>query len=364
MEIIKPVKESLSESSLEKPKVHSVSNDDELNMPYIDNRFITISLVHNYSNYRKANIKVLGQKQEVIGSSIYSSKILSSNAGEVEAYFPAIIGFSPNNPEFVTRVKAWLNNIRFLVNNNDVKLNISFNYKTKKDYIYFKKKEDAIEDEYSKVDRSNVSAIKEALKIKIDALNALESEKYKYGKPINVEEYIIYRHCLLYKDVAKDTALINGDSTIRFYIKDENKEAERKKKLTQERMTAMRNFIELSASDQKFNSVFIMIASIKNDNLSLALTKDKSEKTAIVMDFVNNNPDKFNKLIKDTNITTKAFIETLIVRGELVRAEFNQQISTADGNFIGSNMNEAVAYFNNPNNKDIRTIYENKLKMF
>ena len=82
------------------------------------------------------------------------------------------------------------------------------------------------------------------------------------------------------------------------------------------------------------------------------------------MDFVNTQPDKFNKMFKDNNITTKAFIETLIVRGELVRAEFNQQISTADGTFIGSNMNEAVAYFNNPNNKDIRTAYENKLKMF
>ena len=91
--------------------------------------------------------------------------------------------------------------------------------------------------------------------------------------------------------------------------------------------------------------------------------KDKNEKTSNLIDFVNKSPDKFNKLIADKNIVTKALIETLIVRGELIRAEYNQQISSADGNFIGSNMNEAVAYFNNPNNKDIRTAYENKLKM-
>ena len=82
------------------------------------------------------------------------------------------------------------------------------------------------------------------------------------------------------------------------------------------------------------------------------------------MDYVNNHPDKFNRIVSDKNITIKAFIETLISRGELIRSDFNQQISTADGTFVGANMNEAIAWFENPANKDIRTGYENKLKLF
>lgn len=338
--------------------------DEDMNKEYTDKRTITISLVHNYSNYRKANMKVLGQRKEVIGSSVSSCRILSSNHGEVEKYFPALIGLSPNNPEFITRVKGWLSNIQFVVNDNDATLDISFVYNTKKDYIDFKRKEEAIDEEYAKIDRSNTTVIKEAVKKRVDALNALESEKYKVGRPVNIEQYLIYRHCLLYREVAKDIALINADSSLRFYIKDEAKEAEKQKKLTQERVKAMSNFIELNGSDQKFNAVYIAIAVMRNDNVAEAMLKDRSEKTSILMDFVNTYPDKFNKIFKDSNIITKAFIETLIVRGELVRAEFNQQISTADGVFIGSNLNEAVAYFNNPNNKDIRTAYENKLKMF
>lgn len=340
------------------------AQDEDMNKPYLDNRKITISLVHNYSNYRKANMKVLGQRKETIGSSITSCKILSSNQGEVEAYFPALIGISANNPEFVARVKAWLSNIQFIVNDNDVSLDISFNYNTKKDYLDFKRKEDAIDEEYAKTDRANTVEIKKAVQRRVDALNALESEKYKVGRPVNLEQYLMYRHCLLYRDVAKDIALINSDRSLRFYIKDEAKEAEKQKKLTQERMTAMRNFIELNASDKKFNAVYIAMVVAMNENVADALLKDKNEKTTRLMDFVNTQPDKFNKLFKDNHIITKAFIETLIVRGELVRAEFNQQISTADGNFIGSNMNEAVAYFNNPANKDVRDAYENKLKMF
>lgn len=337
--------------------------DEDLNKEYIDKRSVTVSLVHNYSNYRKANMKVLGQRKETIGSSITSCRVLSSNQGEIEAYFPALIGLSPNNPEFITRVKSWLSNIQFVVNDNDVTLDISFIYNTKKDYNEFKRKEEAIDEEYSKANRANTSQIREALKRKIDALNTLESEKYKYGRPVNIENYLMYRHCLLYRDVAKDTSLINSDQSIRFYIKDEAKEIAKQKKLIQERKVAMRNFIELGSSESKFNAVYIAVISSRNENISFALLHTNYEKEQILMDFVNTQPDKFNKIYKDPNIITKAFIETLIIRGELIRAEFNQQISTADGNFIGSNMNEAVAYFNNPANKDIRTAYENKLKL-
>lgn len=342
----------------------SDTNNEDLTKEYVDKRTIVISLVHNYSNYRKVNMKVLGQRKETIGSSITSCRVLSSNAGEVNAYFPALVGLSPNHADFTSRVKAWLSNIQFVVNENDVPLDISFVYNTKKDYLDFKKKEDAIDEEYAKVDRTNLSAIKEGIKRRVDALNTLESEKYKIGHPVNLEQYIIYRHCLLYRDVAKDTAIVNSDPSVRFYIKDEAKEAEKQKKLTEYRMQAMRNFIELNASPTKRNAVYITIVASRNENVSEALIKTDSEKTSYLMDYVNVHPDKFNKLFADKNITTRAFIETLIVRGELVRSEFNQQISTADGTLIGSNMNGAVAFFNNPDNKDMKELYENKLKMF
>lgn len=344
--------------------IASINKDEELDKEYVDKRTIIISLVHNYSNYRKVNMKVLGQRKETIGSSISSCRILSSNAGEVNAYFPALVGLSPNHPDFTSRVKAWLSNIQFVVNENDVPLDISFVYNTKRDYLNFKRKEDAIDDEYAKIDRTNLAAIKDGIKRRVNALNTLESEKYKFGHPVNLEQYIIYRHCLLYRDVAKDTAIVNSDPSIRFYIKDENKEAEKQKKLIEYRMQAMRNFIELNASPSKRNAVYIAVVASRNENVSEALIKSDAEKNSYLMDYVNTHPDKFNKMIADKNITTRAFIETLIVRGELVRSEFNQQISTADGTLIGSNMNGAIAFFNNPDNKDMKELFENKLKMF
>lgn len=340
-----------------------VENNEDLEAPYTDNRSVTISLVKNYSAYRKLNMKVLGQRHEVIGSSVTSCRVLSSNKGEVDCYFPQLIGLSPSNPEFISRVKAYLSNIQMNVNNENVTLNTSFIYNHKKDYLMISKKEETINAEYDKVDRANTSAIKEALKKKIEELNTLEGTKYLYGRPVDLEQYLMYRHCLLYRDVAKDLALINEDPSIRFYIKDEAKEAARQKKLVEEKKHAMKHFVELCGTDEKFNAVFVQVAIAQNMILSEAVAKAKDEKESILINYVNENPDKFNKLVSDKNVILKAFVETLIMRGELVRSEYNQQISTADGTFIGANMNEAIAYFSNPNNASAKTAFENKLKL-
>ena len=343
---------------------NKAAKEVELNSPYTDKRTVTIAPVQQFSAYRRANIKSMPPRRNIIGSSISSTRILSSNKDEVEKYFPQIIGISPNNPEFVTRVKAYLSNISFNVQDAGSTLNISFTYDKKKDYLTIKEKEEKINAKRESVARNNTAAIKEAVKVWTQEINDLESEKAKYGHPDNIEEYLLYRHCLLYRDVAKDISLINSDSSLRFYIRDENKEAERAKRLVDERRKAMRNFLALESSDKKRNAVFIQMTVNNGGNIAEAMLKTPDQQVSALMTYLNDSPDKFNDLFEDKNIEMKSFIEALIARGELIRPEYNQQISTADGTFIGSNMNEAVAYFNNPTNKPVLEAMQNKYKLF
>ena len=343
---------------------NKAAKEAELNSPYTDKRTVTIAPVQQFSAYRRANIKSMPPRRNIIGSSISSTRILSSNKDEVEKYFPQIIGISPNNPEFVTRVKAYLSNISFNVQDAGSTLNISFTYDKKKDYLTIKEKEEKINAKRESVARNNTAAIKEAIKVWTQEINDLESEKAKYGHPDNIEEYLLYRHCLLYRDVAKDISLINSDSSLRFYIRDENKEAERAKRLGDERRKAMRNFLALESSDKKRNAVFIQMTVNNGGNIAEAMMKTPDQQVSALMTYLNDSPDKFNDLFEDKNVEMKSFIEALIARGELIRPEYNQQISTADGTFIGSNMNEAVAYFNNPTNKPVLEAMQNKYKLF
>ena len=52
----------------------------------------------------------------------------------------------------------------------------------------------------------------------------------------------------------------------------------------------------------------------------------------------------------------------LIARGELIRTQYNQNITSPDGDFIGANMSEAIAWFKNTENSSVVNAYINKLK--
>ena len=105
--------------------------DTTLEEEYIEEKSVTISPVTQYSAYRRANRAALKETRHVIGSSVTSCQILSSNKEEIEAYFPALIGVASNNAEFITKVKAYLSNIQFIVPDTGATLNTSFVYNKK-----------------------------------------------------------------------------------------------------------------------------------------------------------------------------------------------------------------------------------------
>lgn len=337
--------------------------DEDLNEPYFEDRYIVIALVSSFSLYRKANDKSLEERNEFIGSSVRSSRTLASNKGEVEAYFPNLIGVSSTNENFVRRVKEYLNNIQVKVDKLGKRLNISFHYHHVKDYYRFKNAEEFIDAEFAAVNRGDSAALDKAIENRIIKLNALESEKYRYGYPDNVADYLLYRHCLLYSDVAKDTAIINNKPNIRFYFRDEQKEKELEAKKRLEVNNAKRNFVNITANDKLFDDVYAAYCIFTNRPLIPSLAEDRVLKENNLDYFASQEPARFNKMCTDRDISLKAMIEKLIAYGILIRHPHSQNIVSSAGDFIGANMKEALAWFKNPDNGDIRTAYENQLKL-
>lgn len=343
------------------PQSSIEEKQEDIDVEYTDIRKVTVMLVKNYSLYRKANSKVLPKRTDFIGSSVYSSRVLSANKEEVDTYFPNLIGLSPSDPNYVTRVKQYLNNIRVSVDELGRSFDISFHYNHKKDYYRIKKEEEDIERVYQSANKQDVSKLRSALKEKITKLNVLESTKCKLGYPINVDEYLLYRHCLLYNDVAKDVALINVDSNIRFYFKDDQKEAEKLRKFRLEVNKAKANYVTCLADDVLFDAVYTQYCVINNLSIISSLAENKLDREIKLDKFSSDEPVKFNKIFNNKDIKLIARIEMLIARGELIRSQYNQNITTPDGDFVGANMGEAVAWFKNVENSSIVNALNNKL---
>lgn len=333
------------------------------NQPYTDVRSITIMLVKNTSLYRKANDKVLPKRIDYIGSCFNSSKVISANQEEVNAYFPNLVGLSPNDPSFMLRVKQYLNNIRIPVDELGKTFDISFYYYHKKDYYKFKAKEEAIEETYQKAPRRGDVEIKAAIKAKVNALNLLESQKHKVGYPINVEDYLMYRHCLLYHSVAKDMSIINSDTSIRFYFKDDKKEADKLRKYRLEVNKAKSNYVACIADSVLFEAVYIQYCVLNSLPVLTYLNRPQLDKEIDLDKFSSNEPVKFNKIVYNKDIKLMAVIEKLIARGELVRSQYSQNITTTDGELIGANTGEAIAWFKDPKNASTVAAYNHKLNL-
>lgn len=350
------------ENKKEPIKTAQQESDEELDAPFTYNRTVSIALIQNYSLYRKANDKVLPKRRDFIGSSVRSSQVLASNRAEVEAYFPQLLGLSPNNENFISRLKQYLNNIQVRVDELGVTFDCSFQFNHKRDYLKFKAQEEAIELQYKKANRQNIQELRKALDAKIMAINNLESQLHAYGSPVNIAEYLLYRHCLLYRDIAKDTAIINSDPYVRFYFRDDTKDRERQQKLRQEINNAKRNYVEVIGNDDMFDAVYIQYCVIAGLPIVNSMLNDRLEKEVQLDKFSMAEPVKFNNIVKDKDIEIKSFIELLISRGEFVRSKFNQNITTQDGEFIGANMKEAIAWAKDPDNANVIAAFKNKLK--
>ena len=172
----------------------------------------------------------------------------------------------------------------------------------------------------------------------------------------------MYRHCLLYNDIAKDIAFINSDKSIRFYFKDDKKEAEKAAKHRYEINKAKANYLSCLNDDELFNAVFIGYCVANTLPIASSLKLDRIEQENRLDKFSSEEPSKFNKIFSNKDVKLIGVIETLIAKGELIRYANNQNILTPSGEFIGANMSEAVAWFNNPDNNGAVSTFYDKLK--
>ena len=351
---------SVPDNDIDKTSRTESNNPDE---EYTDVRSVTIKLVKNQSLYRRVNDKVLPKRADYIGSSINSSRVLSANKEEIETYFPNIVGVAPNKESFITRVKHYLNNIRVRVDELGKTFDTSFHYYKYSDYEQFKRKEEAIESRYSKADKSSLKKTNAALKERVTQLNALESSKCRYGYPINVSDYLMYRHCLLYKDIAKDMSIINSDPSIRFYFQDDAKEADKARKYRNAVTTAKSNYVRCIADHKLFEAVYIQYCALNGLPIISSLAENPLDKELKLDKFSTEDPVRFNRICSSENVYTIGTIEHLIARGDLIRSQYNQNITTIDGEFVGANMNEAILWFKNPANSSVVSALTNKLKL-
>lgn len=324
-------------------------------MPYIDNRKIYIHHSISRSSFTKANIASIPEHRNKIGASVSATNFMLSSGEEMKVLMPTIIGCDPNNSEWTKKLKMYWENISKVVPEVGLSLEIGFEYPTKEKYNEYSKALEQIDKQYDtelKADPQNEADI---WKRKLNNIISLETRHYEYGKPINLSDYVLWRHCLVYRDIAKREQDVNKSKHIRFYITDATEVAKRKEAQFKVRTTANMKFYEILGDVDAIDS--ILLASGKSIN-----NLQDSDKQIMLESIKDSSPEAFIALASDKKLTQRAFIEKCILSGFLKRLPNSETITNIDGEVIGYNMIEVIAYIGDQKNKAFVNDLELKLK--
>ena len=338
------------------------SNNKATNSPVTVKKTVTIMRKENSSAYFRRNAKFMPEGKVKIGSSINGVNRLKNNIQELTVYMSSILGLAPTDPEFGKKVDMYLNNISAIVPEGGLGLDISFVYNSEKDHQSVSELEEAI---YAKFNKANKSTSKErdlAFKVRDEEIISLESTKYKLGSPVNAADYLLWRYCLVYADVANDIALTNNAGGIRFYIYDSEKEKYKEKIMLDIRNKAMAEYLGLINNPSKMTNV--LWVHLANTGVS-ADSLDDLARAGRVEAFSKADPNEFLKLCSDSNLLLRANIERMIQYNILKRLPGSSIIVDDNNDTIGQDMESALQFFKNTEqNKAKISVLQSKLKQY
>lgn len=324
-------------------------------------RRVTILRREGNSAYFRRNAKFIPEGKIKIGSGIKSVDRLRTNKAELDKYMPAILGLGTNDPKYGEMLNAWFYNISTPVPETGLPLEVGFTYDTVEGMKAVLEKEKAIYEKFNNAKKSNPTDRDLAIEVRDKEIIELESSKYKYGFPINVANYILWRYCLVYGDVANDIALINKSGGIRFYIYDAVQERYKEEIEFNIRKQASIIYVKLLNEPMKVNEILWNYMGQSTDVSALSeIDKFKALETLSKA-----NPNNLISLYKDINLGLKARIEQMIHYGILRRLDGTSVIVDENNDVIGNDMSGVIAFFKNTErNKPQITTFTSKLQNY
>lgn len=317
------------------------------------NRKVEILWKYNPSTFEKMNKDVLGEPFRKVGSSITAvNKIISNeNSAMLRFLMPSFLGIDPDSKDvnWDSHIKNYWDSLSVDISSGGRNLETGFSFSLddnrRSTYIEKLAKENNIKSDEDLADF--------VMGFKGSKPNVPEEYKWKYGEPLNTEDYLLWRYVLNYKHVANDITDINKSPNIRFYLhtqEDRDKIKKDAAKLKREALTAYTEFVN-NASIDDYNDVLSILTpdSIRD----IVSNKDLDDKQSVLMEQAINEPKKFIELVKDKNLKNKATIQRMIAFGVLKQLPGSTVIvESADPSvIIGNNMDEAITFITNEKNK-------------
>ena len=274
-----------------------------------------------YVVYNRVRHNATTRGQWYLGSSCHANRTFSID--ETEKLLGVYLNVTPTNPSFQRTIDDYWNNINVLINPEGRKLEIGWIYKDEDSA----KKCEAIKDDGTPV--------------------IPESEKYKFGRPINYADYILWRYCLVVSSVARNPQLANKSPKIKYYLLDKEEESKRKDQLFNIEMKAMAKLVEILTDKSTRKQVAIMLGIPVMGVAETDIAHDLREYATI-------NPAIFLKTVEDKHLTEKCLIKSIVNQpGSPIMQPENSSIIMYKGSSVANSIDELSVVLKDDNHEQL-----------
>lgn len=275
---------------------------------------------------------VMDESIEKIGSSFKGNASLRGLTFEEEKVFlREIIGVSPDSPNWESACTEYWKNISKEVPASD------------------KDGEGGL-----KLETGMIYATKEAYEKDLNARKENGAVIMPAGRPINLADYILWRYCLVYGDVANDIKDVGKSPKIRFYLFSKAKQIEEEKVGFEVRKKAAQ-LLYSQINDREWVEHILRVL-IQQDAAPTYTIKDlptlgEGEKDVILEKYMKQNPVLFHALGQDKDLQMRSFVELAIAMNILTRVP-NTSTVNYETETLGTDMVQVIAYLKNPSNDE------------
>lgn len=335
-------------------------------------RKVEIKWKYNPTAFELVNKDVMGEVYRRIGGSRSGINRLLEQSAMLQKLMPQVLGVSPDSKDvnWEKTVREYWNSLTVEVDSTGKPLETGFifdiNDVTRKEYIdeLRKKVATAANTDPFKTSKDLADYVMGYISDKADTPKIPEGERWKYGTPINVEEYLLYRYVENYADVANKVEDINKSANIRFFLSTEDD----KKRISQERnksksaaIKAYNKFIQ-GANEEDYNDLLCVFNPYEVKEI--VTEKSYEDKQTQVMDLMSAKPKEFANAVNNKSLSTIAKINKYIAFGIFKRLTNTSTIvdATDPQITIGNNQDECISFMNNKKNEVKLNEYEAKFK--
>lgn len=174
--------------------------------------------------------------------------------------------------------------------------------------------------------------------------------------PINLIDFLKYRHATGYGKTAPSPEKARGNPLIEYYVEDPTSVLAQQVSKLEMKDNAMIEYLRIKDNNDTVNMVLSLMKQFirkEQDKPPVNLGRLKGigslkEKQLILSDLVSMRPEKFHQVVTDPNIRKKYFIDELITVG-IIRRVGNTLIDTTDNNRpLGFTESEVLTLLNQP----------------